>query len=53
MDNLGDLGEGGRIIVKCILTEVGYEGVDWIQDRGRWRALLHTVMILLVGQLVD
>jgi hypothetical protein len=48
---LGDLGEGGRIIVKLILTEIEYEDVDWIhvaQDRGRWRALVDTVMILLV-----
>jgi hypothetical protein len=33
------------------LQEVGSEGVDWIdmaQDRDRWRAVVNTVMNLLV-----
>jgi hypothetical protein len=32
------------------LREIGFEDVDWIhlaQDRGRWRALVNTVMSLL------
>jgi CRISPR/Cas system-associated protein Cas7 (RAMP superfamily) len=37
--------------VKMDLREIGLEGVDWInldQDRDRWRALVNTVMNLLV-----
>jgi hypothetical protein len=33
------------------LQEVGWEGVDWIdnaQDRERWRAIVNTVMNLRV-----
>jgi hypothetical protein len=33
------------------LREVGWDGMDWIdlaQDRERWRALVNTVMNLLV-----
>jgi hypothetical protein len=44
---LEDLGVDGRIILKWILKEVGWEGVDWIdmaQDRDRWRAVVSAVM---------
>jgi hypothetical protein len=33
------------------LTEIGWDGVDWIklaQDRGRWKVLVNTVMNLRV-----
>jgi hypothetical protein len=36
---------------KIDLREIGWDGVDWIdlaQDRGQWRALVNTVMKLLV-----
>jgi hypothetical protein len=35
--------------IKINLTEIGWEGVDWIdlaQDRNQWRALVNTVMNL-------
>jgi hypothetical protein len=38
--------------VKIYLGERGWGGVDWIdlaQDRGRWRALVNTVMKLRVS----
>jgi hypothetical protein len=37
--------------IKVDLQEVGWGGMDWIavdQDRGRWRALVNTVMNLRV-----
>jgi hypothetical protein len=37
--------------IKMDLTEIGWDGVDWIelaQDRDQWRALVNTVMNLLV-----
>jgi hypothetical protein len=37
--------------IKTDLREVGWGGADWIdlaQDRGRWRALVNTVMNLWV-----
>jgi hypothetical protein len=37
--------------IKMNLTEIGWEGVDWIdlaQDRDQWRALVNTIMNLLV-----
>jgi hypothetical protein len=37
--------------IKMDLREVGYGGADWVdlaQDRDRWRALVYTVMNLLV-----
>jgi hypothetical protein len=46
--------------IKTDLTEMGYEDVDWIhlaQDRAPWRALVNTVINLLVpykcGQFLD
>jgi hypothetical protein len=37
--------------IKMDFGEIGFEDVDWIhwaQDRGRWRALVNTVMNLRV-----
>jgi hypothetical protein len=37
--------------IKMDLSEIGWDGTDWIdltKDRGQWRALVNTVMILLV-----
>jgi hypothetical protein len=37
--------------IKIDLREIGWDGMDWIdpaQDRDRWRALVNTVMNLLV-----
>jgi hypothetical protein len=37
--------------IKMGLRETGWGGMDWIhlaQDRGQWRALVHTVMNLRV-----
>jgi hypothetical protein len=37
--------------IKMDLTEIGWDGVDWIklaQDSDLWRALVNTVMNLLV-----
>jgi CRISPR/Cas system-associated protein Cas7 (RAMP superfamily) len=41
----------GEDNIKMDLREIGFWGVDWInlaQDRDRWRALVNTVMNLLV-----
>jgi hypothetical protein len=37
--------------IKMDLTEIGWDGIDWIdlaQDRDRWRTLVNTVMNLRV-----
>jgi hypothetical protein len=37
--------------IKMILTEIGWDGMDWVdltQDRDLWRALVNTVMNLRV-----
>jgi hypothetical protein len=37
--------------IKIDIREIGWVGVDWIdlaQDRDRWRALVHTEIILRV-----
>jgi hypothetical protein len=37
--------------VRVYLREIGWGGIDWIdlaQDRDQWRALVNTVMNLLV-----
>jgi hypothetical protein len=38
--------------IKMDIREIGWDGVDWIevaQDRDQWRALVNTVMNLLVS----
>jgi hypothetical protein len=38
---------GGWTILKWILREIGWDGMDWIevaQDRDHWRALVNTVL---------
>ena len=50
-DHLGDPNVDGWIILRWIFQEVGCGSMDWIdlaQDRGRWRALVSTVMNLRV-----
>jgi hypothetical protein len=40
----------GWIILKYILEEIGWDGMNWIdvaQDRDQWRALANTIMNLL------
>jgi hypothetical protein len=37
--------------IKMYLSKIGWDGTDWIdlaQDRGHWRALVNTIMKLLV-----
>ena len=46
-EHLEDLSIEGRVILKWIFKNVGWEGVDFIglaQDRDRWRDLVNTVM---------
>jgi hypothetical protein len=41
----------GWTTLKWIIREIGWGGMDWInlaQDRDQWRALVNTVMNLLV-----
>jgi hypothetical protein len=49
---MGEKRNAYRLLVgKPDLTEVGWGDVDWIglpQDRGRWRALLNSVLNLRV-----
>jgi hypothetical protein len=48
---LEDLGIDGNIL-ECILTEIGWEVVDWTcmaQDRVQWWAVVNTVMNLLTS----
>jgi hypothetical protein len=48
---LKDPGVDGRIILRWIFERFDGGSIDWIavaQDRDRWRALVNTVMSLLV-----
>jgi hypothetical protein len=43
-DHWEDQDVGGWTILKWILTEIGWDGMDWIylaQDRDQWRALVN------------
>jgi hypothetical protein len=50
---LEDPSIGGRIILKMDVREVGWWGMDWVslaeEDKGRWWALVNTVMNLRVS----
>jgi hypothetical protein len=48
-DHWEDQDIGGWTILKWILREKGWDGVDWIgraQDRDQWKALVNTVLNL-------
>jgi hypothetical protein len=50
-DHYEDQDVGGWTILKWILREIKWDGMDWIelaQDRDQWRALVNTVMNLRV-----
>jgi hypothetical protein len=48
---LEDQGADGRMILKCIFKkfDVGVDGIDLVQDRDRWRAVVNAVMKLRVS----
>jgi hypothetical protein len=51
-DHQEDQDVGGWTILKWILRETGWDGMDWIdlaQDRDQCRALVNTVMNLRVS----
>jgi hypothetical protein len=48
-DHWEDQSVGGWTILKWILREIAWDGIDWIdlaQNRNQWRALVNTVMNL-------
>jgi hypothetical protein len=50
-DHWEDQDVGGWAILKWILRDIGWDGVDWIelaQDRDQWRVLVNTVMNIQV-----
>jgi hypothetical protein len=50
-DHWGDQDVGRWTILKWILREIGWDGVDWIDmahDRDQWRALVNMVLNLRV-----
>jgi hypothetical protein len=50
-DHWEDLDVGGWTILKRILREIGWGGMDWIdlsQDRDQWSALVNAVINLRV-----
>jgi hypothetical protein len=51
-DNSEDLAVVERIILECIVTETGWEGVQWINmapDMGQRRAVINTKMKVRVA----
>jgi hypothetical protein len=49
----GDVGIGGRIILKWVLREIGCENVYTIhltQDRSHWEAVVNMVLNILILQ---
>jgi len=52
--NLQSFATTGLVYCCCLdLRETGWEAVDWmrlVQDRNQWRALVSTVMNLLVSE---
>jgi hypothetical protein len=50
-DNWEDQDVGGWAILRWILREIGWDGMDWIdlaRDRDQWRDLVNAVMNLRV-----
>jgi hypothetical protein len=51
-DHLEDLGLDGKVILRFILKEIGWEGMNWIdlaKDRDKWWAVVNVVMKLQVS----
>jgi hypothetical protein len=43
---------GRWIILKWIIREIGWDGMDWIdldQDRDQWKALMNTIINLRIS----